>query len=109
MKTTAINPHVLFAAEAAERLGPLLETLRVKRLCLHGSRTKGTALPGSDWDFQIDLSGPLSRDEVQLLKTALGRLLSGKIEFHAPGFTDAAFIAAIQPYCVEVWPHPESK
>ncbi len=103
MNTVLQNPDVEKATCVAARLAPMLARLGIRRVCLHGSRSKGTARPESDWDLQLELTRPLSRGETSVLRYSLQRLLRGKINLAVPGFSDPDFIAKIQPYCLEIF------
>jgi predicted nucleotidyltransferase len=41
------------------------------KIILYGSRSRGEALPESDWDFLILVNQPLDRDQIAEVKNAL--------------------------------------
>lgn len=86
----------------------ILRGLGVKRLCLHGSRAKGTAHVNSDWDFFAEFSRPITRLEARQLKELLAKIFDSPVNVHAAIYSPADFIAAIQPHCIPIWPDPDA-
>lgn len=58
----------------------IIEELPLEALVLFGSQARGTSRSGSDYDFAVLPSHPLSEEEQKKVYDALYDLLSGKIQ-----------------------------
>lgn len=99
--------HAAGVAQLNSRvISRILRGLGVQKLCLHGSRAKGTARENSDWDFFAEFSRPITRLEARQLKDLLAQIFESKVNVHAVGYSPADFVESIQPHCIRFWPAP---
>ncbi len=74
---------MLTSKDVIDRLKPhihLLKSMKIKRLALFGSIARGDSHPGSDFDFLVEFSVPVTFDLFFDLKHFLEDLLGGPVD-----------------------------
>ena len=77
----------------------LVDDLRrhgVRQAWMFGSRARGEAQPGSDWDFLVEFSSPPDFDRFMGLKLLLEDRLGSKVDLLSLSACKPRFLAAIQ-------------
>lgn len=85
--------------EILRRVRVLLPELRrhgARRIWLFGSRARGEAAPGSDWDFLVEFVHAPGFDDFMNLKLLLEDRLGGRVNLLSRKACRPRFLAAIQ-------------
>jgi predicted nucleotidyltransferase len=88
---------MMTAKDVIDRLKPhtnLFKAMKIKRLALFGSRARGDSHPGSDFDFLVEFSGPVTFDLFFDLKYFLEDQLGGPVDL----VTIESLKPALKPY-----------
>ena len=90
MKTSALPEDVAVARQFAQELRSKLGDA-LKRAVLFGSRAKGTALPGSDYDIVVVLARRDRNTMEQIYDDALEVLLQNGVDLSVKVYAEADF------------------
>lgn len=100
-----MNPDADFAAAALAPLGAGIYAAGVARICLFGSRARGDAQPGSDWDLMVEFFRPVNAVRYYGLKQQLQAALGGAVSICSPQYSSAEFCSAVARDCQEIFRH----
>lgn len=87
---------------ALKALRPDLARRGVRHLWLFGSRARGVARPGSDWDLLVEFNQPPGLEDYMNLKFWLEEKLGGSVDLVSRNACKTRFIAAIQDELLDV-------
>ena len=89
-------------AQSLRALWPEIQRHGVNHLWIFGSRARGDAHAGSDFDVLVDFALPPNFDDFMGLKFALEEALGAKVDLLSLSACHPRFLKAIQPELLHV-------
>jgi predicted nucleotidyltransferase len=90
------------AVKQLQSVAPEWERHGVARAWLFGSRARGEAEPGSDWDILVEFSRPPTFDDYMGLKLRLETALGNPVDLVSRAACKPRFVAAIREELLDV-------
>lgn len=97
------DENVQTAGSALAPVGNRLGELGILRVLLFGSRTRADFKSGSDWDFMVEFSRPITPNELKSLRETLALAMGSSVSVTSPQYSPPDFVAMVLPKCHPVW------
>jgi hypothetical protein len=101
-KPVGMNSHPITPAQSLREFWPEIRKHGVNHLWVFGSRARGDARAGSDFDVLVDFALPPNFDDFMGLKLALEDHLGAKVDLLSLSACHPRFLQAIQPELLHV-------